>query len=134
MEKKLPLAFFLIFLVFSVKAQDISGSWNVKSGAEAESFTINLTQISKNQYKGVHCALYFGTSKNDCQSKPNEYTISIIRTNQNFFEGSIKSVVNNTEATIQLQYITKDNSLVFKLTKLPVGEFYIPKKAHLTRS
>ncbi|MGB8706211.1 MAG: hypothetical protein WCD31_14390 [Gillisia sp.] len=133
MEKKLPLALILCFLIFSVKAQDISGAWNIKSGEEGQSFTINLTHVSKNHYKGVHCALQFGTSKKDCQNKPDNYTISLVRTNENFYEGNIKSAVTNAKAGFKLQYVPLDNSLVFKLTTIPMGEFYIPKKALMTR-
>lgn len=133
MFKKLLFLSLLVTLNQPALAQDISGSWNWTSGEGGNMFTIELIQASENDYRGNHCSVYIEEEKVDCNDHKEEFTIVLIRKAENIFKGSIRSGLSYTIGHLQLQYLPDNNTLLFSLTNLPEGEFYIPSEAVMQR-
>lgn len=132
MKKLLLLFLFLIPLQF--QAQDISGNWNWVTGVGENSFTLTLKKVSENNYRGIHCASYYGGNRIDCESDENNYSVALIRKSDNIFQGTIKSGYSQTTGNFQLQYLPLNNTMIFKITQMPQGISFIPQEAILERS
>lgn len=130
--KKLLLLFLL--LSFQIQAQDIAGDWNWVTGVGENSFTISLKNVGKYNYRGTHCSLYYGGNKSDCEPNEENFTIALIRKSENIFQGTIISSYSQTTGNILLQYLPKNNTLLFKIIQMPSGISFIPQEAILERS
>lgn len=136
MTKKLLLISGLITLFgFSAKAQDISGEWHMISNDGQHIFTIDLIHITKDKFRGVHCIENFKIEIIECFKMKEEYTINLVKIAENIFKGNMMSGRgrNKTVQNIQMQYLQLDDRLLFKLTKIPEGEFLIPVEGVLER-
>ena len=135
MVKKLHLITLLFFsLILSSQAQDISGSWSWNSPDGGNMFTIDLMEISENNYRGNHCSVYLRGDKIDCNDNKDEFSIVLIRKAENIFQGSIRSGFSYAVGNVQLQYLPADNTILFSLKTHPKGEYYIPLEGVLVRN
>jgi len=137
MIKKTLLIFGLIaFLGFTAGAQDISGEWNMNSNNGQQTFSLDLIHITKDRVKGVHCIENFEKEITECFTMEDNYTVNIVKISENIFKGILLSYKGENEIMldIQVQYLPLDNTLLFKLTKFPEGEFLIPVEAVLERN
>lgn len=135
MVKKLLLyPFFLLLLSFSSLAQDISGSWSWNSDDGGNMFTIDLIEISENNYRGNHCSVYLRGERIDCNDNKDEFSIVLIRKAENIFQGSIRSGLSYAVGNVQLQYQPIENRILFSLKTNPKGEYYIPVEGVLVRN
>ncbi len=137
MIKKILLIFGLIsFLGFTAKAQDISGEWNMNSNNARQIFSLDLMHIAKDRVKGVHCIENFEREITECFKMEDNYTVNIVKISENIFKGILLSYMGENELIleIQVQYLPLDNTLLFKLTKIPETEFLIPVEAVLERN
>ncbi|MCJ7756624.1 MAG: hypothetical protein MUP24_00650 [Gillisia sp.] len=136
MTKKILLIFGLIaFLGFPARAQDISGKWRLDSNDGQQIFSLDLIHITKDRVKGVHCIENFEKEITECFKMEDKYTVNIVKISENIFKGKLLSGIggNKIEQDIQIQYLPLDDRLLFKLTKIPEGEFLIPVEAILER-
>ncbi|MBK5192750.1 MAG: hypothetical protein JJE07_05965 [Flavobacteriaceae bacterium] len=123
------------FLVFTAGAQDISGEWHMNSNDGEQIFTLSLVHITKDRVKGVHCIENFEKEITECFKMEDNYTVNLVKINENIFQGILLSGIggNKIAQDIQVQYLPLDDRLLFKLTKIPEGEFLIPVEAVLER-
>lgn len=126
---------FITFLVFSAGAQDISGEWRLDSNEGQQIFSLDLIHITKDRVKGVHCIENFEKEITECYKMEGKYTVDILKIAENIFKGKLLGWKGENEILLdfQLQYLPLDNNLLFKLTKIPEGEFLIPAKGVLKR-
>jgi hypothetical protein len=137
MMKKISLIFGLIaFLGFTARAQDISGEWIINSRDGQQIFSLDLIHITKDRVKGVHCIENFEEEITECFKMEDNYTVNIVKISENIFKGILLSYKGENEIMldIQVQYFPLDNTLLFKLTKIPETEFLIPVEAVLERN
>jgi len=137
MMKKISLIFGLIaFLGFTARAQDISGEWIINSRDGQQIFSLDLIHITKDRVKGVHCIENFEEEITECFKMEDNYTVNIVKISENIFKGILLSYKGENEIIleIQVQYLPLDNTLLFKLTKIPETEFLIPVEAVLERN
>jgi hypothetical protein len=134
-KKLLLISGFITFLIFSAGAQDISGEWHINSNDGQQIFTLDLIHITKERVGGAHCIENFEKEITECFKLEDEYTVNIVKINENIFQGILWTEIggNNTAQEIQVQYLPLDDRLLFKLTKIPEGEFLIPVEAVLER-
>ena len=97
-------------------------------------FTIDLIEISDNNYRGNHCSVYLHGDRIDCNDNRDEFSIVLIRKAENIFQGSIRSGLNYAVGNVQLQYLPIDNTILFSLKTNPKGEYYIPLEGVLVRN
>jgi len=137
MIRKILLIFGLIaFLGFTAKAQDISGEWNMNSSDGQQMFSLDLIHHTKDRVKGVHCIENFGKEITECFKMEDNYTVNIVKIAEDIFKGKLLSYKGENEVLldIQVKYLPLDNTLLFKLTKIPETEFLIPVEAVLERN
>jgi len=134
-KKLLLISGFIIFLVFSARAQDISGEWRMNSNDGQQIFSLELIHITKDRFKGVHCIENFEKEISECFKMEDKYTVNIVKITENIFKGKLLSWDGENKILLefQLQYLPLDDRLLFKLTKIPEGEFLIPIEAVLER-
>lgn len=125
----------IAFLVFSAKAQDISGEWRLDSNDGQQIFSLDLIHITKDRVRGVHCIENFEKEITECFKMKDKYTVNIVKIAENIFQGSLLSGIGGNKITLelQMQYLPLDDRLLFKLTKIPEGEFLIPVEGVLKR-
>ena len=136
MTTKNLLIFGLIaFLGFTARAQDISGEWRLDSNDGQQIFSLDLIHMTKDRVKGLHCIENFKKEITECFKMEDNYTLNILKVAENIFKGKLLSWQGENEILldIQLQYLPLDDNLLFRLTKIPEGEFLIPVEAILVR-
>ncbi|CAM4200666.1 hypothetical protein [Gillisia limnaea] len=135
--KTILLCSFVIFTCFSISAsaQDLTGQWSWNSGDGQRTFTIDLTHITKDRVQGVHCVEDFEIKISECFQLQDEYTVRLVKTAENIFQGNLMSGEgrNRLVEDIQLQYIPLENTVIFTHTKIPKGISLIPVEAILQR-
>jgi len=135
MKKKLLISTFIIFLIFSAGAQDISGKWQMDSNDGQQMFSLELIHITKDRVKGVHCIENFEKGITECFKMKDKYTVNMVKIAENIFQGKLLSGIGGNKIALefQVQYLPLDDRLLFKLTKIPEGEFLVPAEAVLER-
>ena len=135
MIKKLLILVFLIFSGFTAEAQNITGEWRWNSSDGQKTFAIDLTHITKDRVQGVHCVEDYENKISECFKMKDEYTVSLVKTSENLFQGNLLSGVgsNRLVEDIQLQFIPLDNSMIFTHTKIPKRISLIPVEGVLQR-
>jgi hypothetical protein len=134
-KKLLLISGFITFLMVSAGAQNISGEWRMNSNDGQQTLSLDLIHITKDRVKGVHCFENFEKEITECFKLEDEYTVNIVKINENIFRGIMLSGIgeNKIVLNIQVQYLPLDNNLLFKLTKIPESEFLVPVEAVLER-
>lgn len=136
MAKKFLFIFgFITLSVFSARAQDISGEWRLDSNDGQQIFSLDLNHITKDRVRGVHCIENFEKEITECFKIKDKYTVNIVKIAENIFQGSLLSGIGGNKITLELQvqYLPLDDRLLFKLTRIPEGEFIIPVEGVLKR-
>jgi hypothetical protein len=135
-KKLLLISGFITFFMFSVRAQDISGEWRMNSNDGQQIFSLDLIHITKDRVKGVHCIENFEKEIVECFKMEDKYTVDLVKIAENIFKGKLFSWKGENEVLldIQVQYLPLDNNLLFKLTKIPEGEFLVPVEGVLERN
>jgi hypothetical protein len=120
--------------LFTAVAQDISGELRLDSNDGQQIFSLDLIHITKDRVK-VHCIENFEKEITECFKMEDKYTVNIVKIAENIFQGNLWSGIggNKIALDVQLQYLPLDNNLLFKLTKIPEGEFLIPVEGVLER-
>ena len=134
-KKILLISVFISLLGFSAKAQDISGEWRMISNDGQQIFTIDLIHITKDRVRGAHCLENFEKEVAECFKRVDTYTVNLMKIAENIFQGKLLSWKGENEILLELQvqYLPIDNRLLFKLTKIPEGEFLVPVEGVLQR-
>ena len=135
-KKLLLISGFIIFLMFSARAQNISGEWRLDSNDGQQIFTLSLIHITKDRVKGVHCIENFEKEIVECFKMEDKYTADMVKIAENIFKGKLLSGIggNKIALDIQVQYLPLDNNLLFKLTKIPESKFLLTVEAVLERN
>jgi len=130
---KLKLAvIFIVFRIYFMNAQDITGSWKWTSPDGSQQFDIELEKISGKEYRGKHCAVFDNGERIDCVSD-DTFSMVLLKISEGNFAGTIESSYEQSQGKIRMQYHTQEDVLYFNLTKNPPGIFYLPEEAILTR-
>lgn len=136
MTKKILLILGLIaFLGFTARAQDISGEWQMDSNDGQKIFSLDLIHITKDRVRGVHCIENFEKEIAECPKMEDKYTVNLVKISENIFQGNLLSGTGGNKITLELQvqYLPLDDRLLFKLIRIPEGEFLIPVEGVLER-
>jgi hypothetical protein len=111
-------------ITFEVSTSSFLGSWFWMSSDESASFGFNLKQgAQSNLVYGNYCAATFSGNRSDCDPYKKDSFIGIL--NGNKLEINFVDAYGGGTGTAILTY-NSDNSLTWKITEEPSGEYYIP--------
>lgn len=135
--KKIILCSLLIFTCFSISAsaQDLAGKWQWNSNDGQVTYSLDLSHISNDRVRGVHCIQNFQRKITECFEPEDEYTVMLVKIAENIFQGNLLSGTGKDREVrgIQIQYLPLEDRILFKLTKVPVEPFLVPVEAILQR-
>lgn len=155
MKKSIPILLLLLFILFSCKQNenkeriitenktaaiqnndnnivDFLGDWEMENNSKGnnDTFSINLSKSTSGKLYGYYCAVARNGNKIDCTSD-REININEIKKESNQYLVSFKSFFGATNGEAKI--ILSNGRLHWQVTKKPIGEFYCPLDAYLTK-
>ncbi|MDN3595758.1 hypothetical protein [Zunongwangia endophytica] len=131
---KVNICLILVFLgIHFMNAQDIEGVWQWSSPDGTQNFEVELERINDKEYRGNHCAIFDNGDRIDCNSEQDTFSIVMVKIAEDNYAGTIESSYEQSQGKIRMQYYVEEDLLHFNLTENPVGIFYLPEEAILTR-
>ncbi|WBL22521.1 hypothetical protein [Zunongwangia sp. HRR-M8] len=123
----------LLFGIHFMNAQDLEGVWLWNSPDGSQNFEVELEKVNDKEYRGRHCAVFDNGNRIDCNSDKDTFSITMVKIAEDNYAGTIESSYEKSIGKIRMQYYVEDDLLQFNLTENPVGIFYLPEEAILTR-
>ena len=155
MKKAISILLFALFIFFSCKQtenkekiiienrtsinqdnqnsiNDFLGDWEMESKSKIndDTFSINIIKSTDGKLKGYYCAVARNGNKIDC-TPDKEVNITEIKKESNHYLVSFKSFFGATNGEAKI--ILSNGRLHWQVTKKPIGEFYCPLDAYLTK-
>ena len=131
------LLYVVLFLCFSLPAfaQDLTGKWQWNSDDGQVIYSLDLTHITKDRVRGVHCIENFLLKRTECFEPEDEFTVTIVKIADNIFQGNLLSGTGKEREVrdIQIQYLPLEDRILFTLTNVPEQPFFLPVEALLQR-
>lgn len=124
-----------LLFILQLNAQDISGKWRWNSDDGQLIFSIDLVHVTRDRVAGVHCVESFEEELTECHDPRNDYTLRLAKIAPNIFQGSLLSIRNSEfeMRDIQLQYLPRNNRMIFTVTKIPETSLRVPMEAIMIR-
>ncbi len=120
------LIIFILIFPALVMAEDLSGHWVWVDNSEKQTFSLKLKATDSNSYTAHYCAVGSSGARIDC-SRNGDNSVTFFLNQSFIFKAHYTNVAG--EAII----ISKDNNLIWQVTKRPQGEHYAPNVAKLVR-
>lgn len=107
-------------------------SWRWKSQDKSREFTIKIVKLTHDSLIAQYCAVYGNGEKLDCDFEDNFNIKAAFDQKRGMYIGTFKSFFNSGKGICSIK--RTDNSLIWKILKIPSGEYYAPDECILQRN
>jgi hypothetical protein len=135
MKKLFLISVLSIIPIMNCNAQNITGKWHWQNKSGSAMFSLTLEKTTNNTIKGYHCAVAQNGKRIDCDSdsSDDDYSVSLMKLQENVYIGTIFSNYSATKSTYKLIYRPSNDTILFQRVKKGDGITFIPKKVVLHR-
>jgi hypothetical protein len=107
-------------------------SWRWKSQDKSRKFTIKIVKLTHDSLIAQYCAVYGNGEKLDCDFEDNFNIKAAFDQKKDTYVGTFKSFFNSGKGICSIK--RTDNSLIWKILKIPSGEYYAPDECVLQKN
>ncbi|WP_294287616.1 hypothetical protein [uncultured Chryseobacterium sp.] len=107
-------------------------SWRWKSQDKSRELTIKIVKLTSDSLIAQYCAVYGSGEKLDCDFEDNFNIKAAFDQKKGTYVGTFKSFFNSGKGICSIK--RTDNSLTWKILKIPSGEYYAPDECVLQKN
>lgn len=119
-------------IIEKINLSDFVGEWEMESNSKngSDTFSINFSKSSKGILEGYYCAVARNGGKIDCTTDK-EINITEVKKEDEGYLVSFKSFFGAKDGVAKISI--KNDKVFWQVIKKPIGEFYCPLEAYLTK-
>lgn len=114
-----------------LKSVALPETWRWRSDDKSREFTVKILRLTKDSLVAQYCAVYNNGEKMDCDFDQNINIKAAFDKKKNAYVGTFNSFFNSGKGICSIQ--RSDNSLSWKILKIPAGEYYAPTECILKK-
>ncbi len=118
-------------VIDKTKSFSVSETWRWRSEDRSREFTVKILKLTGDSLVAQYCAVYNSGGKLDCDFDGDANIKAAFDRDENAYTGNFKSFFNSGYGACSIK--RTDNSLIWKIVKVPEGEYYAPDQCVLKK-